>query len=79
MGAFGHQIIVSTNGYFNHSHPSIRVDGNPVFYTDLPPAGSYVIFVSFDVDNKEYTLAFRWSRLENSPETLRRNRRGAAR
>ncbi len=61
MGAFGHQIIVSTNGYFSHSHPVVRVNENPVFYVDTPPTGLYMIFVSFDINGKEYTLAFRWA------------------
>lgn len=79
MGAFGHQIIVAANGYFNHSHPSIRIDGDPVFYTETMPAGNYVIFVSFDIADKEFTLAFHWTREQNSSGETRRQRRIQAR
>ncbi|MBI5156340.1 hypothetical protein HZA45_03650 [Candidatus Peregrinibacteria bacterium] len=62
MGAFGHSIIVSTDGFFIHSHPSLRAGGDPIFYIDTPPAGLYRIFTQFEIDGSEHMTVFDWAR-----------------
>jgi streptogramin lyase len=62
MGAFGHSIIVSTNGYFVHSHPSLEQGGDPVFFINMPPPGLYRIFTQFQIKGSIHMVVFDWSR-----------------
>ncbi len=62
MGAFGHQVIISAGGYFNHSHPVNRVNHDPVFYFSTPPLGTYMVIVVFQIDGKEYLIPYQWVR-----------------
>ncbi len=62
MGAFGHQVIISTSGYFSHSHPVKRANQNPVFYVETPPEGIHLVVAAFQIRGKDYTLSYRWKR-----------------
>lgn len=62
MGAFGHSVMLSKDGYFVHSHPSIRANGDPTFYMEAPPEGTYRIFSQFVIDGVEHTFVFDWQR-----------------
>ncbi len=62
MGAFGHQVIISTSGYFSHSHPVKRANQNPVFYVETPPEGIHLVVAAFQIRGKDYTLSFRWKK-----------------
>ncbi len=62
MGAFGHSVILSTEGHFVHSHPSLRVNDDPVFFVEELPPGTYRIFAQFVIDETEHTFVFDWMR-----------------
>ena len=62
MGAFGHQVIISTTAYFSHSHPVKRANQNPVFYIETPPEGTYLVVAAFQIRGKDYTLSYRWKK-----------------
>ncbi len=62
MGAFGHQIILSTNGYFSHSHPVKRVKRDAVFFVEMPPKGIYMLLTAFQIHGKEFVTAFQWEK-----------------
>ena len=61
MGAFGHSVIISTEGFFIHSHPSMRANGDPIFYVDTPPGGFSRIFTQFQINGTVHTVVFDWA------------------
>ncbi len=60
LGAKGHLFMISTSGYFLHTHPATDAN-NLVFYTAALPVGFYRVTVQFQVDKEVETLSFDWA------------------